>query len=112
MQITRNDISTAHRLPPTRKTKDRIIVKFARRETKDLIYNKRKLLKTKRTKDLPSVAAEPESPTVSHKERIYVNESLTSYRKKLLGRIADYKKKQDFKYLWTVNGKIYLRANE
>lgn len=49
-----NDISIAHRLPPTKKVKDRLIVKFTRREKRDEIYRKRKNLKSKRTKDLPS----------------------------------------------------------
>lgn len=112
INISRNDISTAHRLPPTRKTKDRLIVKFTRRQTKDLIYSKRSAIKTKRSKDLPTVAAEPESTTVPHKARIFINESLTIYRKKLFGRIAEFKKKHDYKFLWTVNGKIFLRADE
>ena len=111
-QIKSDDISTAHRLPPTRKTKDRIIVKFTRRETKDLLYSKRSQLKTKRTKDLPTVAAEPESPSISYKERIYVNESLTPYRKKLLGRIAEFKKRESYKSSGLLTGKfIYELMN-
>ncbi|CAH3190595.1 unnamed protein product [Porites evermanni] len=53
--LNENDISIAHRLPPTKKAKDRLIVKFTRREKRDQIYSKRKNLKSKRTKDLPSV---------------------------------------------------------
>ena len=40
-----NDISIAHRLPPTKKVKDRLIVKFTRREKRDEMYRKRKNLK-------------------------------------------------------------------
>ena len=35
-----NDISIAHRLPPTKKVKDRLIVKLTRREKRDEIYSK------------------------------------------------------------------------
>ena len=70
-------ISVAHRLPSTKKVKDRLIVKFTRREKRDEVYKKRKNLKSKQTKDLPSVARQPESPTISHKAEIHINESLT-----------------------------------
>ncbi|CAH3142769.1 unnamed protein product, partial [Porites evermanni] len=43
------------------KVKDQLIVKFTRREKRDEIYSKRKNLKSKRTKDLPSVVCEPGS---------------------------------------------------
>ena len=55
VNLNENDISIAHRLPQTKKVKDRLIVKFTRREKRDEIYSKRKNLKSKRTKDLPSV---------------------------------------------------------
>ena len=75
VNLNENDISIAHRLPPTKKVKDRLIVKFTRREKRDEIHSKRKNLKSKRTKDLPSVVCEPESAVESHKAQIHVNES-------------------------------------
>ena len=45
-----NDISIAHRLPPTKKVKDRLIVKFTRREKRDEIYSTRKNLKSQHIK--------------------------------------------------------------
>ena len=42
VNLSENDISIAHRLPPTKKVKDRLIVKFTRREKREEIYNKRK----------------------------------------------------------------------
>ena len=92
VNLNENDISIAHRLPPTKKVKDRLIVKFTRREKRDEIYNKRKNLQSKGTKDLPSVVCEPESAVVNHKAQIHVNESLTRYRKRLLCRILQFKR--------------------
>lgn len=43
--INESHISTAHRLPATRNVKDRLIVKFIHRDTRELIYKKRRLLK-------------------------------------------------------------------
>ena len=56
--LNENDISTAHRLPPTRKIQDRIIVKFVRRDIREEIYMKRKVLNGKLTDCLPSVNTE------------------------------------------------------
>ena len=39
------DISIAHRLPESRKVKDRLIVKFTRRVKRDEVYKKRSILK-------------------------------------------------------------------
>ena len=44
VNLNENDLSIAHRLPPTKKVKDRLIVKFTRREKRDEIYSKRKTL--------------------------------------------------------------------
>ena len=112
VNLNENDISIAHRLPPTKKVKDRLIVKFTRREKRDEIYSKRKNLKSKRTKDLPSVVCEPESAVVSHKAHIHVNESLTPYRKRLLGRILQFKRHHNYKFIWTANGKIMMKKTE
>ena len=55
VSLNENDLSIAHRFPPTKKVKDRLIVKFTRREKREEIYSERKNLKSKQTKDLPSV---------------------------------------------------------
>ena len=101
--------SIAHLLPPSKKVKDRIIVKFAQRAKRDEIYSKRKHLKSKRTKDLPSVACEIESDAVSQKAQIHINESLTPYRRRLFGRLLQFKPNHGYKFIWTTNGKILLK---
>ena len=57
VNLNENDVLIAHRLPPTEKVKDRLIVKLLEKRRawkRDEIYSKRKNLKSKRTKDLPS----------------------------------------------------------
>ena len=44
--------------------------------------------------------------------KIFINESLTIYRKRLVGRTREYKRKNNAKYLWTSNGKIVLKLND
>lgn len=107
VEIKKEDISISHRLPDTKATKDRIIVKFVRRDKKEELYKKRSQLRAKSTKDLPSLQDE-DSP----KRRIHINESLTSYRRRLFGKINQFKKEHNYKYLWTANGKILLKEHE
>ena len=44
--------------------------------------------------------------------KIHISESLTGYRKQLFGRINDFKRKNNYKYLWTAVGKIMLKAHD
>ena len=88
--INDNDISTAHRLPSTKKTQDRIIVKFVRRDKREEIYKARKLLLGKLTDCLPSVNAEI-GKSVSQPTKVFINESLTAYRRSLFGKIQAYR---------------------
>jgi hypothetical protein len=111
VEITQEHISTAHRLPSTRKVKERFIVKFVHRDTKDEFYKKRSKLAGKKSKDLLSVANEF-GKSIHRAENIFISESLTPYRKKLFGRTNEFKKNNQWKYLWTVNGKILLRQSE
>lgn len=111
LEITQHHISIAHRLPSTKKVKDRIIVKFVHRDVKEEFYKQRNKLAGKKTKDLPSVAKEF-GKSVHNADNIFISESLTPYRKKLFGRINEYKRNNKWKYLWTVNGKILLRESD
>jgi len=100
--IKEDDISTVHRLPDTKKVKSRMIAKFTHRSTRDEMYQNRKKLAGKTTHHLPSCKT----------TKIFINESLTCYRKRLYGRILQYKKTYNYKFIWTQNGKIYLKYNE
>ena len=88
VELEPNDISIAHGLPSKKSKRQRnIIVKFTRRVKRDEVFNARKNLKCKRTKDLPSVQIQSESSSVLHNAAIHINESLTLYRKHSFSRI-------------------------
>lgn len=53
VQLEEGDISTAHRLPDTKSTKNRIIAKFVRRDKKDELYNARKNLRARQPTPFP-----------------------------------------------------------
>ena len=111
VDINEDQISTAHRLPDTKKVKNRIIVKFVHRDKREEIYKRRRNLSGKKSSHLPSVQSEM-GKSVFNDNKIHINESLTSYRKMLFGRINAFKQKNNHKFLWTVNGKILLRETE
>ncbi|CAB3992539.1 Hypothetical predicted protein [Paramuricea clavata] len=111
IEIADHQISTAHRLPPTRKVKDKLIVKFVHRDTKDLFYKKRSKLVGKKSNDLPLVKREYENNNREF-NNIYVNESLTARRRKLFGRVNEFKRSERWKHIWTINGKIMLREED
>ena len=110
-EIDDSHIAAAHRLPDSKNVKNRLIVKFLQRDKREEVYKKRKHLVGKSVHQLPSIRAEI-GESVSRDNKIYINESLTSYRKRLFGQIKDYKRKNNVKYLWTSNGKIMLKVNE
>ena len=111
VSVSEDQISTAHRLPDTKKVKNRIIVKFVQRDKREEFYKKKKNLVGKKSSLLPSVQAEMGKSVLSD-NKIHINESLTAYRKRLFGRINAFKKQHNHKFLWTANGKILLRETE
>lgn len=90
-----------------RSIKNILIAKFVRREKKDEIYNQKKKCQGKSVDILPSVNANGQ-----HVEKIYINESLSSRRKKLFNKVYQFKKANSYKYIWTRNGKIFLKEND
>ena len=75
------------------------------------MYKKSRNLIGKNISNLPSVQAAMGLATTSS-NKIHINESLTGYRKQLFGRINDFKRKNNYKYLWTANGKIMLKTHD
>ena len=105
------NLAAAHRLPDTKNVKHRLIVKFVHRDKREEMYKKRRNLIGKNVSNLPSVQAAMGLAATSN-NKIHINESLTGYRKQLFGRINDFKRKNNYKYLWTANGKIMLKAHD
>ena len=103
----KEDISVSHRLPRDKNYKGKrsepaIIVKFVRRDIKEKFCKTRKDLKKFTTQDLgfPS------------KNNIYINESLTKRNKQLFSNSVKVKKELKYSYIWSSNGKIYLRKDQ
>ena len=75
------------------------------------MYKKRRNLIGKNINNLPSVQAAMGLASTSN-NKIHITESLTGCRKQLFGRINDFKRKNNYKYLRNANGKIMLKTHD
>ena len=95
-EIDDSHIAAVRRFPDSKNVKNRKIVKFLQRVKREEVYKKCKHLVGKNIQHLPSIQTKLGKST-SRDNMIYINESLTSCRKRLFGRIKDYKRKNNFK---------------
>ena len=99
--LERKDISVSHQIRSRSLVDPAIIVKFVRREVRERLYRARKRLKSITTADFG----------FSVEKKIIINESLTPKNKELFKDCLRFKKDNNFKFLWTNAGKIFLRRN-
>ena len=109
VEVTDNDISVSHRLPPSKAHKTKkpvgpppIIAKFVRRDMKEAFYRARMKLKGKTTNDLG----------LSEANNIYISESLTASNRQLFNEALKVKKDLHYKFIWSSNGRVFMRATE
>ena len=108
LSIKEEIISVSHRLPISnrykgKRTESTIIVKFVRRNTKELYYRARKV----KVKDITT----RNLGFPSH-NKIYINESLTEKNKALFGKCMKVKRNLQYSFIWSSNGRIYLRKDQ
>jgi len=112
VNIEGDDISISHRLPDKGfKRKDgtmikrdpTIIVKFTRRTTRDDFYYSRKKLHKRTTRDL--------GYTRQREQPIFISESLTASNRQIFNKCLDFKKKHQYKFIWTHYGTTCLRKD-
>lgn len=118
--LNESDISVSHRLPINKtyasRTRDgvgnqadptsqfpKVIVKFVRRETKELFYKNRKHLREMSTRDI--------GLSRISENKIFISESLSPRNKVLFKDCLKFKFNYGFKFIWTQQGRIYLRKN-
>ena len=91
IDLNEQEILTAHCLPATKKVKEQIIVTFVGHDKFNEIYKQRSKLHGKDTLCLPSVAAELGKSIADRPMKIYINESLTAYGRRLFGKLNIFK---------------------
>jgi len=80
-------------------------VKFTRHSVRNKFYSNRRKPARKKAKDLPHL-------NLSSEADVFVSESLTPFKKKLFGDVNKVKKHLKWKYIWTYNGRIFIREDE
>lgn len=103
-EITDSMVDACHRVG--RRTEDRprgIIIKFVRRMDKDTMLHKRR----ERRRDFSTrhLGMAMDNP-------VFLNDSLSPAKRRLLGQTRQIKRDKGFKYLWLRNGNILLRKEE
>lgn len=105
MNITEEMIDACHRLGAKQDRKVRgIIVKFTRRTIKGNMLHKRKVKRNFNTHDLGFKDLQADV--------VYINESLSPARRKILNAARALKREKGYSYVWVRNGRIFLRKNE
>lgn len=107
VDIEENDISTSHRLPVSSKFKGKnaippLIVKFVRRDDKAKFYRGRKFLQAHNASSLG----------YAEDSNIFINECLTEKNREIFNLGLKFKKANHFKFIWTSNGKTYIRKDK
>ena len=105
VNINPEDIEISHKLK--RKNSRPIIVKFLSHKVKSRLYKARTKLKGLKVSDIfPSYA------TASLQEqRIFINENLTDYRRKLFWKANQKKKDNMIISAWTIDGKLFVKTS-
>ena len=107
VDIDDKDISISHRLPVSPRFKGAraippIIVKFVRRDDKERFYKARKLLKAHTSSSLGYTEG----------NFIFINECLSEKNREIFNLSLKFKKANHFNFIWTSNGKTFLRKNK
>lgn len=103
IEINKSDIDAIHRIP-TRSTKmpEPIVVQFMSRQMRESMVQKGKEKKIC-TNDI-GIQGET--------KQVYINEHLTRKKKHILFEARRLKYEKQYKYLWTRNGKIFIRKED
>lgn len=104
LEICETMIDACHRLGKKQNGNNPpgIIVKFVRRLDKEEFLRKRRVKRNLSTRHMGRTDDRP----------VYVNESLTPARRRLLAMARAVQREKNYKFLWVRNGRIFMRREE
>ena len=106
VSVEPKDIEICHKL--NRKGNKPIIVKFISHKVKTNLYRARAKLKNVR---VSNIFPHCSSSTLVQADRIFLNENLTSYRKKILSRANEMRRNDELLSAWSMDGSIYVKTS-
>ena len=106
VQVIPSDIEISHKL--RRKSGNSIIIaKFCSHKVKTSLYKARTKLKNTKATDLfPGFAS-----AVRSKDRLFINENLTNYRRRLVDSANQRRRDGCITSVWTMDGKVYVKTS-
>lgn len=110
IEVTKAELDCCHRLKklPGSTEPRKIVVKFTSRWKNEEFLAARR---SKRTLCVGDIGFEG-LKNFDLNKTVYINESLTTTNRVLIAKCRDYKKRENIKYLWVRNCKIYVRKSE
>lgn len=103
--LSEDDVDVCHRLGVNQEERHRgIIIKFVRRSMKEEFIRKRKIKRNFNSHDIGF--------TDRPNNVIYINESLSQPRRRILNEARALKKDKQYSFVWVKNGRIFLRKSE
>ena len=108
VEVRPDDIEISHHIKGEAGAKP-IIVKFVSHKNKAELYKQRTKL---RNTSLSDVFPEASAVSIVSSKGIYINENLTSFRRELLPKEANKKRKNNIiSSAWTIDGKVFVKIS-
>ena len=100
------DIEISHKL--NNKGNKAIVAKFISHKVKSNLYRARTKLKSIRMTDLFPGSS---YATTTEANRIYINENLTSYRKRIMKKASEKRRDGELLSVWSLDGTIFVKTS-
>ena len=106
--ISKEEIDISHKLYNGKNHPKSIIVKFISYKKKAQLYRKRIELKNVKISDLFSTLSVAD---VAQSTRIFINENLTQYRRKIMKKANQMKREGTIQSAWSLDGKLFVKTS-
>ena len=106
--IAKEEIDISHKLYNGKNHPKSIIVKFINYKKKAQLYRKRTELKNVKISELFSACSVADA---TQSTRIFINENLTQYRRKIMNKANQMKREGTILSAWSLDGKLYVKTS-
>ena len=106
--IAKEETDISHKLYNGKNHPKSIIVKFINYKKKAQLYRKRTEVKNVKISELFSTFS---GADVAQSTRIFINENLTHYRRKIMKKANQMKREGTIQSAWSLDGKLYVKTS-
>lgn len=112
VSLDSKDIDITHRLQRRKNDTKPIIVKFISHKKKHEMYLARTKLKNVKLGDILDTEEEDLVSDLNWNAKLFINENLTNYRRRLFGNALSLRKEKIIANTWSLDGKIFIKVKE